>query len=241
MTINRRQIRENLMQILYAQEISKEDIQKVVKDLLSDTVTAEEKSKNFAHTLLELVVANRKVIDEYIVRHADNWELERMTIIDRNLMRIALAEILFIDDVPPKVSINEAIEIAKKYSTEKSSKFVNGILDATLNELKAAGKLSKSGRGLLDTPAKKPKGAAPPVAAPKPIPVPQVQKPAPKPSAGKGGYQGGGQKGGAQGNQTGQGAQSAQGGQGGYQQNRTRKDGGASKPKPNSQGGNRKV
>jgi transcription antitermination protein NusB len=163
--VNRRQIREVVMQILYAHDISKEDILKIAKDLLPESILSVDKSKEFAYALIDGVMQNRKVIDERIVAHADNWELERMAIIDRNLMRIALAEMMLFDDVPPKVSINEAIEIAKKYSTDKSSRFVNGILDAALVEMKKKSELHKTGRGLVDAPAKHPKEQ------PKPVPI----------------------------------------------------------------------
>jgi N utilization substance protein B len=80
----------------------------------------------------------------------NNWEMERIALIDRILLRIAIAELLYFPDIPPKVSINEAIEIAKEYSTAKSGKFINGVLDAILTDLKQSGKLNKSGRGLIE-------------------------------------------------------------------------------------------
>ena len=76
--------------------------------------------------------------------------------IDHILLRIGLCEIYYFPDIPPKVSINEAIEIAKEYSTAGSGKFINGILDAVLNDLKKAGKLNKTGRGLLEETIYKP-------------------------------------------------------------------------------------
>lgn len=165
------------MQVLYAYDIRKEyPISKVAEGLIPEEILSQEKSRAFATKLLNDVVSNQKLIDSYIAKHADNWELDRMAIIDKNLMRMAIAEFLFMEDVPPKVSINEAIEIAKKYSTDKSGKFINGILDATLNELKQTGKLQKSGRGLMDIPAKHPKTATP-------QPAPVAEKPAPTPPA----------------------------------------------------------
>ncbi|NTW48354.1 MAG: transcription antitermination factor NusB [Chlorobiales bacterium] len=154
MVISRRHVRESVMQVLYAFEMRKEDIEKVAQGVLPDDLLTDIKAKDFAFKIINSILSNRDQIDAFIERHADNWELSRMAIIDKNLMRIAIAEMLFLDDVPPKVSINEAIEIAKKFSTDKSSKFVNGILDATYNEIRAAGVLQKSGRGLVDMPAK---------------------------------------------------------------------------------------
>ena len=80
----------------------------------------------------------------------DNWDLSRIALIDRILLRMGICEILFFPDIPPKVSINESIEIAKDYSTSSSGKFINGILDAILDDLKKDGKLNKKGRGLLE-------------------------------------------------------------------------------------------
>ncbi len=162
--VNRRLIREVVMQILYAYEIRKEDIRKVTEGILPEEITNQPKSKEFAFALLEKIIPNLAFIDSKIKNHADNWELDRMAVIDKNLMRIAIAEMLYFPDVPPKVSINEAIEIAKQYSTDKSGRFVNGILDAVRLELIKNGELNKSGRGLVDMPAKHPKDAhQPPV------------------------------------------------------------------------------
>jgi N utilization substance protein B len=164
------------MQILYAHDIRKEDIRRVADGLIPEEIATEGKAKEFAFKLIDSVIAHQKTIDGYIAKHADNWELDRMAIIDKCLMRVAIAEILFLDDVPPKVSINEAIEISKRYSTDKSGKFINGILDATLNELKASGKLQKTGRGLIDIPAKHPKEL--PTLPESPTPTAPTQKPA---------------------------------------------------------------
>lgn len=155
--VNRRLIREVVMQILYAYEMRKEDIRKVAEGILPEEIKNQQKSRDFAFALLEKIVPNLALIDSKIKSHADNWELDRMAVIDKNLMRIAIAEMLYFPDVPPKVSINEAIEIAKQYSTDKSGKFVNGILDAVRLELIKNGELNKSGRGLVDMPAKRPK------------------------------------------------------------------------------------
>ncbi len=185
--VNRRQIREVVMQVLYARDIRKDNLEKVAEGLIPEEILAQEKSRAFAQKLLTDVVTHQKMIDDYIAKHADNWELDRMAIIDRNLMRMAIAEFLFMEDVPPKVTINEAIEISKKYSTDKSGKFINGILDATLNELRQSGKLQKSGRGLVDVPAKQPKHTAPAPSAEKPPSPssPATPKSSSKPSASK--------------------------------------------------------
>jgi len=99
-------------------------------------VSAEEtQMRLFAEPLIRGVLDKQKDLDTAIVKHAKNWELHRMAVVDRNILRLALYEMLFRDDIPPVVSINEAVDIAKKFSTEDSGKFVNGILDKVKGEL----------------------------------------------------------------------------------------------------------
>ncbi len=85
--------------------------------------------KDFACRLSDETLANLDAVDRVIERVAENWDLSRMAAIDRNILRVATVEILLFDDIPEKVTINEAIEIAKKFSTESSGRFVNGLLD----------------------------------------------------------------------------------------------------------------
>ena len=76
-------------------------------------------------------------IDEEITKHAQHWDISRVALIDKNIMRMAICELLYFPDIPSKVSINEAIELAKKYSTDESAGFVNGILNAIFKQLEA--------------------------------------------------------------------------------------------------------
>jgi N utilization substance protein B len=85
--------------------------------------------REFALRLVDQTLEHLASIDQVIVNVAENWDIERMAAIDRNVLRLGTAEILYVDGVPEKVTINEAIEIAKKFSTENSGRFVNGILD----------------------------------------------------------------------------------------------------------------
>lgn len=85
--------------------------------------------KEFATQLVSGTMENIARIDEVIGESAMNWQIQRMAVVDRNILRMATYELLFLDDIPPKVSINEAVDIAKKYSDPQSGKFVNGILD----------------------------------------------------------------------------------------------------------------
>ena len=83
----------------------------------------------FARELVEAYLTHRDQVDEEIATVAENWDLQRMAFLDRNVLRIAVVEMTLRTDVPPKVAINEALEVAKKFSTQESSRFINGILD----------------------------------------------------------------------------------------------------------------
>ncbi len=173
---NRRLAREKAMQIIVAAEISdidwaemfnhiffrdfnfgddEEKIEKLLKphevlEIESDTpIEWKQDQLDFARLLIYETEKNREELDRMIDEFAKNWELERIAIIDRVLMLMAATELLKFKEIPAKVSINEAIEIAKMYSTDNSGHFINGVLDAMLADLKAKDKIKKSGRGLL--------------------------------------------------------------------------------------------
>lgn len=148
MTSKRREVRIKVMQVLYASEIAQEPLEKIKGDLLTDI--NDEDSINFSSELIDRVSQNVPMLDEFIVKKVENWEFERIAIVDKIILRMGIAELLYFPDIPPKVSINEAIDIAKDFCTKNSGKFVNGVLDAVLDELKKDNKLNKSGRGLLD-------------------------------------------------------------------------------------------
>jgi N utilization substance protein B len=98
--------------------------------------TAEETaSRLFAEPLIRGVLGHQDQIDSMITKYAKNWDLRRMAVVDRNVLRLAIYEMFHRDDIPPVVSINEAVDIAKKFSTEESGKFVNGILDKVKGDL----------------------------------------------------------------------------------------------------------
>lgn len=121
--------RECALKILYAIDITNEDPKKCIEVFWQNHEPIEAEIKAFADSLVTGVCKNHELIDELISKHATNWQLKRMAVIDRNILRFATYELLFMEDVPPKVSINEAIDIAKKYGDKDSGKFVNGILD----------------------------------------------------------------------------------------------------------------
>lgn len=97
----------------------------------------------FAEPLIRGALEHRGKIDEEIKKHAQNWDLHRMAVVDRNILRLAIYEMLFRDDIPPVVSINEAVDIAKKFSTQDSGKFVNGLLDKVKSELMRPARIVK--------------------------------------------------------------------------------------------------
>jgi len=102
-------------------------------------------TRTFADALIRGVLENRPLLDERIKKYAKNWDLHRMAVVDRNIMRLAIYEMLHRDDIPPIVSINEAVDIAKKFSTEDSGKFVNGILDQIKGEILRPARTAKEG------------------------------------------------------------------------------------------------
>ncbi|MDP8216777.1 MAG: transcription antitermination factor NusB [Candidatus Kaelpia imicola] len=119
--------REIALKILYRVDISKESSSEVLDDILRRE--RDKNIKKFARELAINTLDNMPVLDRLITKHTLNWQLNRMAVIDRNILRLASYELLFCSSIPPKVSINEAIELAKKYGDQDSGKFVNGILD----------------------------------------------------------------------------------------------------------------
>lgn len=93
----------------------------------------------YANRLIQGVLLNRPLVDQWIERSTDNWNLDRLSMVDRNILRMAIYEMLFVEEVPLKVSINEAVEIAKQYSGEQSCGFINGILDRVLKDSTSEG------------------------------------------------------------------------------------------------------
>ncbi|RPI66802.1 MAG: transcription antitermination factor NusB [Ignavibacteriales bacterium] len=150
----RRFIREKVLQVLYAYEVNKDGHNATVDFLLEEI--KDETEREFASNLIIRVIKHTVELDEKIKERVANWEMNRIALVDKILLRMGICELFYFPDIPPKVSINESIEIAKEYSTARSGKFINGILDAVLSELKENGKLKKTGRGLVDESFAKP-------------------------------------------------------------------------------------
>jgi N utilization substance protein B len=132
----RRKARKDALEILYENEITGRPIDEIVRNR---RLARGEEPSEFTMELVEGVEVHKERIDKLISEHTDNWALERMPLVDRNIMRIGLFELLYKKDIPFSVSINEAVELAKTYGMEESSKFVNGILGRIATELKEAG------------------------------------------------------------------------------------------------------
>jgi transcription antitermination protein NusB len=154
--VRRRIIREKVVQALYAHEISGDPLDHVIACVLvglEDNKAAHE----FAKNLVAETVKHSEDIDKIIRARVANWDFKRIAILDRLILRMGICELLYFREIPPKVTMNEAIELAKLFSTERSGQFVNGVLDAVLNDIKNVGPeqlgdgaVVKAGRGLYE-------------------------------------------------------------------------------------------
>jgi N utilization substance protein B len=131
----RRDAREAAVQFLYQVDTHKPaDVDKALEEFWRQN-DAKQNVRDFANDLLRGTLEKKTEIDVKIASLADNWDFERLAVVDRNILRLALYEMLFRTEIPPVVSINEAIEIAKKFSSAESGKFVNGLLDRVKKDL----------------------------------------------------------------------------------------------------------
>lgn len=140
--MKRRKARELTLAFLYQMEIRdelNEFNEDVIRSFLKEQGIEDDEITEFTRLLIKGTIKNLPFIDSKISQYSINWTLNRMPYIDRNIIRLAIYEMLFVDTIPELVSINEAIELAKKYSTKDSAKFVNGILHKIKEEY--AGKI----------------------------------------------------------------------------------------------------
>jgi transcription antitermination protein NusB len=124
----RRKAREVALQALYQLDIGQGNLEEVLA-LYGDHFRSSEKVQEFGQRLIHGVKNYQEEIDRVLEENSEHWTLKRMAAIDRNILRMAAFELLYCPDIPFKVTLNEAIELAKKFSTEESSAFINGILD----------------------------------------------------------------------------------------------------------------
>jgi len=129
---SRHQARERALQILFQYDIHGRPGLRL--DVFWEKNEATEETKAFAERLVAGVLEKKTELDALIGRYATNWKISRMPIVDRNILRAGVYELLWMDDVPAKVTVNEAIELAKSFGDDDASKFVNGILDQVLNK-----------------------------------------------------------------------------------------------------------
>ena len=127
--------REAVFQALYSVHISQENTAKILDDI-QGRYNFNDDTKQYVNNLFLKTIENKKFIVKIISKYLENWEWSRVALLDQLILQMATAELFYIDDVPPKVTIAEAIEIAHKYSTSDSSAFVNGILDTIYKEQK---------------------------------------------------------------------------------------------------------
>ena len=137
----RRKSRELALQFLYGHDSQglscrQDQLEKGLRDFV-DSFETDGKTLPYARELVCGLCELREQIDDLLTRHARNWRLERMSVVDRNILRLAAYEMPYREDVPAQVAINEALEVAKRYSTDDSVAFINGILDALLQDASA--------------------------------------------------------------------------------------------------------
>ncbi len=144
--LTRRAVRELVVQFLYQFDLSGGSLDEALLMFWETQAEVGEMGHKFAEELVRGVLEKRSVIDEKIAQYTENWDLPRIAAVDRNILRLAMYEMLFRDDIPPIVSINEAVDIAKKFSTRESGAFVNGILDRLKADLTRPSRTSTSTR-----------------------------------------------------------------------------------------------
>jgi len=126
--------REFALQALYQLNIAKQDVNAVLAQFQEHFLPGGE-ADEFLRRLVLGVLEHREELDRLIEQYSENWRLDRIDVIDRNILRMALFELLYCQDIPPKVTINEAIDLGKRYGSEDSGSFINGILDRIQNEV----------------------------------------------------------------------------------------------------------
>ena len=134
---NRHLARTIAMQSLFLWDFqgkNEKDVKKILKGVF-ENFAPQFDDQGFSESLIKGVMKNLKAVDIYITKYATEWPLDQITIVDRNILRIGVYELIFNDEIPAKVAINEAIEIAKAFGSESSGKFVNGVLGAIYKDI----------------------------------------------------------------------------------------------------------
>ena len=140
----RRKARESTLQILFQLEFDDPQLEKVIEQYWQYRKASEE-IRQYTDCLVKGIISHKKDIDKIIQSVSEHWRISRMAVVDRNILRMAVFELLFEQNIAPAIVINEAIEIAKKYSNEEAATFVNGLLDAVRKKIESVKKAGKEG------------------------------------------------------------------------------------------------
>jgi transcription antitermination protein NusB len=131
----RRKSREYTLQMLFQADMGKQPVEQVRKSFWAERTETEDEVRGFADDLFRIAQERGEEIDRMIEAHAEHWRMERMAAVDRNVLRAAVAEFLAYPSTPKPVIINEALEIARKFSSPEAVNFINGVLDSVAREL----------------------------------------------------------------------------------------------------------
>ena len=148
--IERRIAREVALQALYAQEVGRNNLEEVRKNIVLPRLEDRKELLVFADKLLIRTLENSEELDSVVEDQVKNWKMSRLAVLDKLILRMAVCEYIYFEEIPTKVTLNESIELAKKFSTGKSGTFVNGILDGALKTLNREGRIQKKGKGLIE-------------------------------------------------------------------------------------------
>jgi len=132
--VRRRKSREFALQVLYQLNITKQDATKAFAQFQENFLPNGE-ADDFLKRLVLGVAEHYAEFDRLIEQYSEHWRLDRINMIERNILRMALFELLYCEEIPPKVTLNEAIDLGKKYGSEESGSFINGLLDRIQNEV----------------------------------------------------------------------------------------------------------
>ncbi|HHE55628.1 MAG TPA: transcription antitermination factor NusB [Caldithrix abyssi] len=146
--MSRRKERELAFKVLFAHEFNPIPLSEQL-DFLTEEEEYKKSVTNYVRQLASYCIEKKDEFDALIKPRLINWDFDRVAVVDKILLRMALAEFLYFEEIPPEVTIDEMIELGKKFGTPKSGSFINGILDALLKDLKAKNLIKKSGRGLI--------------------------------------------------------------------------------------------
>ncbi|MEO0082646.1 MAG: transcription antitermination factor NusB [candidate division WOR-3 bacterium] len=130
----RRLAREAALEVLYRLDLVNDEPDETIEEILARKNPSDD-AETYLRRLVQAVLDHRPDIDRMLKRHLRKWRVERLRVLDRSILRLACAEMMYFDDIPPKVSINEAVDISKKFGDDDSGRFVNGVLDAVYKEL----------------------------------------------------------------------------------------------------------